>query len=55
MQSILIFIAVLLLVLWIASFIFGLLLHTIGLAIHFAPLIALILIVYVLMTRKSRT
>ena len=53
MQGCLIAIAVILIALWLAGFVFHLLFHAIGLAIHFAPIIAIILIVYVLLKRKG--
>jgi hypothetical protein len=53
MQGLLITIAVILIALWLIGFVFHVVIGTIGLAIHFAPIIAIILIVYVLLKRKN--
>ena len=53
LEVILIAIAALLLIVWLASFVFGVLLHLIGFVLHFAPWIALILIIFVLVRRRS--
>jgi hypothetical protein len=53
MQGLLITIAVILIGLWIISLVFHLLAGIFALLIHLAPVIAVILIIYILVQRKN--
>lgn len=53
MRIFLLLIASLLLIFWIVGFIFRVLIGTIGLAIHFAPLVAIVILGYLFFTRKA--